>query len=242
MIALYTDIIYRPLLNLLVWGYNTIPGHDVGLVIILVTIIIRLLLSPFMHKSLKGQQAMNALQPKLNEVREKHKDNKEAQAKAMMDLYKEHKINPLSSCLPLLIQLPILIALYQVFNKALHGNLTGLYHSVFNPGTIDPTFFNLVDLSKPNIVFAILAGAAQFWQSKMMLPKVANQDATAKMMAMQTTYVLPVISVVVALRLPAGLPLYWLITTLFAVAQQYYIAKRHPIELGTVPSLPNGNK
>jgi YidC/Oxa1 family membrane protein insertase len=212
----------------LVWGYNTIPGHDIGLVIILLTIVIRLVLSPFMHKSLKGQQVMNALQPKLNELRETHKDNKEAQAKAMMDLYKEHKINPLSSCLPLLIQLPILIALYQVFNKALHGNLSGLYHFVSNPGTIDPKFFNLIDLSKPNIIFAVLAGAAQFWQSKMMLPKVQNQDPTAKMMAMQTTYILPVISIFIAWRLPAGLPLYWLVTTLFAVAQQYYIVKKHP--------------
>jgi YidC/Oxa1 family membrane protein insertase len=228
MIELYNDIIYRPLLNLLVWGYNTIPGHDIGLVIILLTIVIRFVLAPFMHKSLKSQQVMNAIQPKLNELREKHKDNKEAQAKAMMDLYKEHKINPLSSCLPLLIQLPILIALYQVFNKALHGNLNGLYTFIGNPGSIDPTFFNLVDLSKPNIIFAVLAGAAQFWQSKMMLPKVQNQDPTAKMMAMQTTYILPLISIFVAWRLPAGLPLYWLVTTLFAVAQQYYIMKKHP--------------
>lgn len=230
MIHLYTDIIYRPLLNLLVWGYNTIPGHDIGLVIILLTLAIRFILAPFMHKSLKSQQAMNALQPKLNELREKHKDNKEAQAKATMDLYKEHKINPLSSCLPILVQLPILIALYQVFNKALHGNLTGLYSSVFNPGTIDPTFFNLIDLSKPNIIFAVLAGLAQFWQSKMMLPKTANQDPTAKMMSMQTMYVLPLISIAVAWRLPAGLPLYWLVTTLFAVAQQYYIMKKHPAQ------------
>src|SRR3954470_12136721 len=95
---LYNDVIYRPILNLLVFLYNVIPGHDIGLVIILVTIVIRFILAPFMHKSLKSQRAMNALQPKLNEVREKYKNDKEGQAKAMMELYKEHKVNPLSSC------------------------------------------------------------------------------------------------------------------------------------------------
>jgi YidC/Oxa1 family membrane protein insertase len=195
------------------------------MVIILVTIVIRLILAPFMHKSLKSQKAMNALQPKLNEVREKHKDNKEAQAKAMMELYKDNKINPLSSCLPLLVQLPILIALYQVLRHALLGNLSGLYHFVINPGHIDPRFLHIIDLSKPNFAFAIVAGLTQFWQSKMMLPKNTT-DATAKAMNVQMLYVLPIISIVIAWRLPAGLPLYWIVTTLFAIGQQYYIMRK----------------
>ncbi len=227
MIELYNDIIYRPLLNLLVYFYNILPVQDIGLVIILLTLVIRTLLAPFMHKSLKSQKAMTALQPKLNELRDKHKNNKEGQAKAMMDLYKEHKINPLSSCLPLLIQLPIFIALYQVFIKALKGNLDGLYAFVQRPEMINPKFLNLIDLSQPNIYFAIIAGLAQFWQSKMMLPKGPSTDSTAKVMALQTTYVLPVLSAFIAWRLPAGLPLYWIVTTLFAIGQQYYINMRH---------------
>lgn len=225
---LYHDLIYRPLLNLLVYFYNVIPGHDVGVVIILVTLVIRLILAPLMHRSLHSQKKMTALQPKLNELRDKHKDDKEAQAKAMMDLYKEHKINPLGSCLPLLIQLPILFALYQVFAKALKGNLEGLYHFVSNPGVLNPKFLNLFDLSQPNLVFGIIAGILQFWQSKMMLPKTASGDATAQAMAIQTTYVLPILSVIIAWRLPAGLPLYWIVTTLFAIAQQYYIMRKQP--------------
>lgn len=229
MLHIYHEIIYRPILNLLVWAYNTIPGHDVGLVIIIVTIAIRLVLSPFMHKSLKGQRALSALQPKLNELRETHKDNKEAQAKAMMDLYKEHNVSPFSSCLPLLIQLPLLIALYQVFSKALRGNLEGLYAFVYNPGVLNPKFLGLFDLSQPNIVFAVLAGLAQFWQSKMIASWQGAQstDPTAKIMNMQMTYLLPVVSVFIAWRLPAGLPLYWIVTTLFAIGQQYYIARLH---------------
>lgn len=222
----YNEVIYRPLLNLLIFFYNVIPGHDIGIVIILLTLVIRLLLAPTMHKTLKSQKAMNALQPKLNEIREKYKDQKEVQAKAIMDLYKEHKVNPLSSCLPLLVQLPILIGLYQVFAKALKGNLEGLYYYVMNPGSVDPRFLHLIDLSQPNIVFAVIAGLAQFWQSRLMMPKTANQDATAKAMSIQTTYVLPAISIFIALKLPAGLPLYWIVTTLFAVAQQYYVMRK----------------
>lgn len=226
LLTIYNDIIYRPLLNLLVFFYNILPGHDIGVVIILVTIVIRLILAPSFHKSLKSQKAMNDLQPKLNEMREKHKDNKEAQAKAMMELYKEHKINPLSSCLPLLLQLPILIGLYQVFRTALGGHdIVGLYNFIKAPAFISAKFLGLVDLSKPSILFGVIAGLAQFWQSKLMMPKVAGQDATTKAMQLQTTYVLPVISVIIAMKLPAGLPLYWIVTTLFAVAQQYYIKR-----------------
>lgn len=228
MLFLYHEIIYRPILNLLVFLYNHIPGHDVGIVIILVTIIIRLILAPLFHKSLKGQKAMNALQPKLTELREIHKGNKEAETKAMMELYKEHKINPLASCLPVLVQLPILIALYQVFIKALHGNLDGLYSFVTNPGLLNPKFLGLLDLSKPNIALAVIAGLAQFWQSKMMMPAKGSGDATMRAMSVQTTYILPIISVIIALKLPAGLPLYWVVTTLFAIGQQYYINKTHP--------------
>lgn len=225
MLGIYYSIIYEPILNLLVYLYNILPGQDIGLAIILVTLVIRFILAPFTHKSLKSQKAMNALQPKLNELREKHKNDREGQAKAMMDLYKEHKINPLSSCLPLLVQLPILIALYQVLDRALKGNLSGLYSFVVNPGTVDPFLLNLIDLSKPNFIFAILAGVAQFWQSRMMLPQNST-DPTAKMMNIQMLYVLPIISIVIAWRLPAGLPLYWIITTLFAVAQQYYVLRK----------------
>ena len=229
LLLFYNDIIYRPLLNLLVFFYNIIPGHDIGIVIIVVTVVIRLILAPSFHKSLKSQKAMNDLQPKLNEMREKHKNDKEAQAKAMMELYKEHKINPLSSCLPLLLQLPILIGLFQVFRVALGGHyIAGLYSFIKAPTSISAMFLGLVDLSKPSIIFGVIAGLAQFWQSKMMMPKAAGQDATMKAMQMQTTYVLPVISMIIAIRLPAGLPLYWIVTTLFAVGQQIYIKRQQP--------------
>lgn len=250
---LYNEIVFRPLLNLLVFLYHYIP--DVGVVIILVTILVRLVLAPSMNRSLKSQRAMNELQPKLNEVREKHKDNQEAQARAIMQLYRDHKINPLSSCLPLLIQLPLLIALYNVFRSALGNHISGLYPFIADPGTIKPTFLGLLDLSRvpwpslmqdlrglfsgaagfaqvvqhiylPGLLLAILTGATQFIQSKMMLPKEPNTDPSARAMATQTTYIFPVVGFLVALGFPAGLALYWVAMTLFGIGQQYYVLRK----------------
>jgi YidC/Oxa1 family membrane protein insertase len=226
MFELYNELIYRPLLNLLVFFYNDLPGHDMGMVIIFLTLVIRAVLAPLSHKQIKSQKAMQDLQPKLTEVREKFKNDKEGQSKAMMALYKEHKINPLSSCLPLLVQFPLLIALYQVFSKALNGNLGGLYPFIRNPGVLDPFFFNFINLAKPSLVFGIIAGLLQFWQSKQMQAQNKPTDATAKAMNFQMTYVLPLFSIFIALKLPAGLPLYWSVTTLFAIAQQYYIMRK----------------
>ncbi len=221
-------------LNVLVLFYNFIP--DIGVVIILLTVVIRLILLPSFHKSLKSQAAMTALQPKMNELREKHKDDKQAQAKAMMDLYKEHKVSPFSSCLPMLVQLPILISLYFVFTKALTGNLEGLYAFVHRPEHLSPMFLGFMDLSKPSHILAILAGLSQFWQSKLMTPTTqgTTQDSTQKIMSAQMTYMLPVVSVVIAWNFPAGLPLYWVVSTLFGIGQQYYINRNKTPELKSI--------
>ena len=231
--SIYNTAIYEPILNLLVWLYNVIPGQDMGVVIIVVTILIRMILAPFMHKSLKGQHEMSALQPKLKELREKHKDDKVAQREALANFYKDNNVNPLSSCLPILIQLPILIALYHVFSKALKGNLEGLYSIVYNPGTLNHHLFGIVDLTNPNILFALLAGLAQFWQSWMMYQvqkKQGYQDEAMKAMSLPTLFILPLVSIYIAWKLPAGLPLYWIVTTLFAIGQQYYFNQGKRIE------------
>src|SRR3989344_3474546 len=128
---IFNNFLVYPLLNLLVYFYNYIP--DIGIVIILLTIFIRLLLLPSFHKGLRHQKELQDLQPKMNEIREKHKDNKERQAKALLELYSVHKVIPLNSCLPLIVQLPVLIALYQVFIQSLNGEpLRGLYSFVAN--------------------------------------------------------------------------------------------------------------
>lgn len=221
-------ILTKPLFNILIWFYNVVPGHDLGLAIIALTLLIRLVLVPSFQKSLRSQKELQQLQPKLNEIREKHKNDKEAQTKAIMEFYKEHKVNPFSSCLPLLIQLPILLALYRVFFKGLDGQVgSELYSFVADPGKINTVFLGLVELTRPNFLFAFLAGALQFIQSKMIAPKTqSTPDKTAAMMNIQFTYFMPILTIFIAMKLPAGLSLYWAVTTLFAIGQQYYIIKK----------------
>src|ERR1700752_3286192 len=112
MANLFNTILIHPLLNLLVFSYRYLP--DIGAVIILLTVLVRLVLLPSFHKSMRHQRELQALQPKMQKIREEHKDDQAKQAEAMMELYKAHKVNPLSSCLPVLIQLPLLLALYRV--------------------------------------------------------------------------------------------------------------------------------
>jgi len=139
--TLYTTILFQPLLNLLVGLYDLL-GHDMGWAIIVMTVIIRLILYPSFKHQLESQKKLAELQPKLQTLKDKHKDDKEAQSRAMMEFYKENKVNPLSSCLPLVIQLVILIALFQVFRTGLNGaTVSNLYSFVPNPGTISPTAF-----------------------------------------------------------------------------------------------------
>ena len=226
---LFNQIFVFPLLNLLVFFYNYIP--DIGVVIILITVLVRLLLLPSFHKSLKHQRALSALQPKMHEIREKYKDDKEAQAKATMELYKVHKVNPLSSCLPLLIQLPILIGLYQVFMRSLNGKeLAGLYNFIHVPEVINPIFLHWINLADRNIIMAVMAGALQYYLSKISLPPTQATDQMSKMLSYQTLYFLPVITIVFGAQFPAGLTLYWIVTTLFGIGQQYYILHRESKE------------
>ncbi|MBU1037136.1 YidC/Oxa1 family membrane protein insertase [Patescibacteria group bacterium] len=229
--TIYHTILYQPILNLLVFFYNIIPGNDLGLAIILLTIVIKIIFSPLFVQSIKAQRAMQAIQPKLNALKEKYKDNKEKMGVATMDLYKQEKVNPLSSCLPLLIQLPFLIAVYQVFRTGLTGeHLDLLYSFIYNPGSLNPISFGILNLSKASIVMALLAGLAQFWQSKTMLGKQQKTNgkevSLANTMTRQMTYMMPVLTVVIGASLPAGLTLYWFLVTILGALQQFIIFKR----------------
>src|SRR3989338_5853381 len=134
----FYESLYRPLFNLLIWLYDVIPGADIGFAIIALTVIVKLILWPLTNASLKSQKALQDLQPKLDALKEEHKGDKDKLAKAMMELYSKEKVNPLSSCLPILVQIPILIALYQVLSAGLKAeSLSALYGFVQNPGTID---------------------------------------------------------------------------------------------------------
>jgi YidC/Oxa1 family membrane protein insertase len=233
MSEIFHTIFYQPVLNLLVFLYNIVPGHDLGIAIILLTIIIKLLLLPLSRQSIKSQKALQNLQPKIDEIKKKYANNREEMGRAMMALYKENKVNPFSSCLPLLIQLPFLFAVFRVFrNGFANGSLDLVYPFITRPETINTISLGFIDLSQRNIPIAILAGLAQYWQSKMMITKKteikspgAKDENMMAVMNKQMVYFMPALTVFIGMTFPGGLALYWLVTTVLTALQQIYIFK-----------------
>lgn len=228
-------ILTQPIYNALILLYEFLPGQDLGLAVILLTVLIKLVLWPFTGKSLRSQKAMQELQPKVEEVREKYKDNKEEQAKALMELYKSEQVNPFSSCLPLLIQLPVLLALYNVLRRSITDPemLQSLYAFVPQPEILSNMFLGLIDLSERSIPLAILAGIVQYVQARQLQvnrpPKNvakkegARDEALAATMSKSMVYTMPLVTVVFGATLPGGVTLYWLTSNLVSVIQQFLV-------------------
>lgn len=245
---LFNAILFQPFLNGLIFIYQYVG--DLGLSIIILTIIIKLLLYVPSRSSIRSQKALQKTQPKMKEIQEKYKNNKEELGRQLMKFYKENKVNPFSSCLPLLIQLPILIGLYRAFyavaqiDSSTHilvaDQLRHLYEplrNIFTQRAVDPSFLGLFDLSQnKNYLFAILAGAAQFWQGKMLMvkqpPRVpgAKDESVAAGVNKQMMYFMPILTIFFGMQFPAGLTLYWLVSTLFTIVQQYLVFKKDRIK------------
>ena len=238
--AIFHAVLYQPLFNIFVGLYDILPGHDVGLVIVVITVLLRLAVYPLTASSIKAQRSLQELQPKLEALKKQYAGDQQKIAQATMELYKNNKVNPFASCLPLLIQLPILIALYWVMRDGWAStNLSGsLYPFIVNPGTINPGSYWFLNLSKPNVVLAVLAGGAQYLQAKTMNrqqpPKAAGAGGKDEnmmvMMNKQMLYMMPAMTVLIGFSLPAGLTLYWFWSTILMAGQQYYMAKKNPIE------------
>jgi YidC/Oxa1 family membrane protein insertase len=232
----FFTVFYQPIFNLLVFLYNTIAFQDIGLAILFITLIVRLILYPLSKKAIKSQRDLQTIQPELEEIKEKYKDNKEKMGPEIMALYKEKKINPFGSCLPLLVQLPFLIAIYQVFfNELKDGailNTQALYPFIVNPGSLDTIAFGFFNFTEKSLPLALLAGLAQFWQGKMMMTKSKSNNPAAAI-TNQMMYMMPVVTVLIGASFPAGLTFYWLLTTLFSVAQQYIVLgfKKSKVEI-----------
>jgi YidC/Oxa1 family membrane protein insertase len=217
--------LYQPLYNLLVAVYDILPAWGgLGLAIIIVTILVKLFVLPMTYKSIKAQKEMQEIQPKIAEIKERLKDDKEALAKELMNVYKMHNVNPFASCLPAIVQMFVFIALYQVLSAGLGDvNAETLYSFVHNPGTMS-AFFLGIDLRVVSPLLGIVAGATQYVQAKQMVtqrpPKAAregvaslDEDMTAAMNK-SMLYALPIMMLVLgATTLPAGLTLYIIMST-----------------------------
>ncbi|MEK7195658.1 MAG: YidC/Oxa1 family membrane protein insertase, partial [Patescibacteria group bacterium] len=198
------------------------------LAIIFLTILIRLLLFPIFYESLRQQKIQQALQPHIKKIQEKHKNNREDQTKAILNLYTEHKANPALPIILILLQLPVLIALFLIFKAGITAeSLNSLYSFVPRPLTINHTFFNLLDLTKASLLLTVLAAIAQYFQSKLAIvkPKPGETQTDAERIGRSLVYVAPLITLAVLWTLPAAIGLYWITTTIFSAAQQVIINK-----------------
>lgn len=239
---MFTTLFVEPLFNILFIIYAILPGHDFGVAVIGLTILVRLALWPLVTKQLHSQRLMQQMAPEIARIRKETGNDREKQTQMLMELYKERGTSPFAPLLPILIQLPIFFALYVVFRDSVHPEklaslaygwveqLPAVANVIANSNQFSPTLFGVVNLTQPNVLLAVLAGVAQWYQTKMLQPKQKPQDQQAQLM-MTMTKVFPVITVLVGLTLPSALALYWAVTSLVAILQQHIVLNRDAHEM-----------
>ncbi|HOD97045.1 MAG TPA: YidC/Oxa1 family membrane protein insertase [Candidatus Paceibacterota bacterium] len=239
---LFHIILVQPILNLLILIYNILPWPDIGLATIILTVIIRLILAPFFHKSTKQQIMINRLQPAIQKIQKEYKDDKEKLAKAQLELYKKNKVNPFGNLAITLIQLPIMLAVYRVFLLGFGPEIiqNNLYSFISQPQTINTLFLGFINLNKANIFMAILAAVVQYLSTKLTMSSLKqskrhqkDQSPNQKManaLQKQMIFLGPVMTFIILVGLPSILGLYWIATTLFSIAQQWYVLKHFHFE------------
>ncbi len=237
MSYLFNLFFYKPLYNGLIFLIGVLPWVDIGIVVILFTCLVKLILFPLSKKSVLTQIRIKEIQPELDAIKEKYKDNKQEQALKVMALYKEKKVNPFSGILLIFIQIPIIFALYYVFLKG--GlpkiNTDLLYSFIKIPKSIDVSFLGLLDITQKSYLMAFFAALTQFFQVKFATPQVkksgtspsANsfKDDLAKSMSVQMKYILPVVIFFIAKGLPSVVALYWTTSNLFTIGQELYLRR-----------------
>jgi YidC/Oxa1 family membrane protein insertase len=229
---MFHTLIIQPLTNSLVF-LTSFLGGNIGLAVVVMTILVKLVLLPFAYATAKSQRAMKKIQPMIDEIKKNHPDTTE-QSKKIMELYKEHNTNPFSGCLPILIQLPLIIGLYQVFLQGVSVDPTTLYSFITPPEHLSNTFLGII-MTEKSYLLAILAGVTQYFQLKLspgMQTQPTNdtksdtQSIMMESMQKSMKYTLPVMITVFALVVPAAVALYWVITNIVTLIQEYWITKK----------------
>ncbi len=240
--SLWHTVFFDPVYNGLIFFIDIIPGGDVGIAIICITILVKVLLLPLSVKAVRTQKIMKEIEPRLKELKEKHKDNREAQARAMMDIYKEVGLNPFSSIILLFIQIPFIIAIYLSVYKGggvvlPEINTALLYSFIPNPSPelVSMMFLGVVDMGGKSIFLALLASVTQYIQTHLTLPSPEPRkegsepnfkEDFARNMHFQMKYGMPVIIFFAAYFISAAIALYFVVSNLVGIAQEFYV-RRH---------------
>lgn len=247
MIEFFNAVFYQPLYNALVFLIDILPSADVGVAVIILTLLVKLLILPLSIKATRTQMKLKILEPKIKELQTRYKDKREEQATKMLEMYREAKVNPFSSIFLLLIQLPIIIALYLVFAR---GGLPEidperLYSFIPSPENVNMNFIGLIDVAGKSFVLACIAGIAQFAQSHFLLSaqnKIKKEesvekkpeekkepsfkDELAKSMNLQMRYVFPLVIGFIAYTISGAVALYFIISSLVTIAQEVFVQRK----------------
>lgn len=228
--------VYDPIYNALVYAVDVVPGHDMGIAVIIVTILVRFILYPLSRRAIKAQMDMKRIAPELEEIKKKYADKREEQGQAIFALYRERGVNPFAGLLLLLVQIPILLGLYFVFAR---GGLPAidtsiLYAFVPAPMEVNIHFLGIVDMTGKSMVLAVLAGLTQFIYTRLSMgPRGSLVAAEASFSAdmartldLQARYALPVMVVGISYFIAAAAPLYWLTSNLFMIGQELLSGRR----------------
>ncbi len=239
MSSLWNTIFYQPIYNILIFAINNITFGDVGFAIIVVTIVVKFILYPLTKKSIKSQILMKKMEPEIKLIK-KNFPNKEEQAKKTFELYKKYGTNPFSGCLVVIIQLPIIIALYYVFLKGLKLDPTLIYSFLAKPTVLHTNFLGFIEIGSKSVILALLAGITQFIQGYLaspVKPKVevvkeipsnepkSFQDEISSSMQMNIKYILPIFITFISWQISAAVALYFVTSNIFTIVQEWYIRR-----------------
>ena len=232
MFFLYHTFFFDPLYNVLVILFKALPWADAGIIVILLTVLVRLIIFPLSRKAVLTQVKMAEIGPDLAKIKEKYKDKAEEQARLTLALYREKKVNPFSGILVIIIQIPIIFALYQIFLHFPEVNSALLYPFVAAPDHINTIFLGLVDITAKNAIIAFLAAVSTFFQFRISMQGQVSPTGNsfgnnlARSMQTQMKYFFPVIVFFISYNISGAIALYWFTTNLFSIVQELFVRKR----------------
>lgn len=236
MIDFFHTVLYTPIYNLLMGLTDVLPGQDIGLAVVVATLIVKVLLMPLSFAALRTQRAVKAMEPEMKKIRKDLKDDKEAQAKAIFELYKQYGVNPFAGLLTLIIQLPIILSLYWVFNSKtlLTVDMSILYSFIPAPEAIAPLFLGIFAVTGASVTLALLAALTQFAYGWFAMPvpersKTPGTDMQAdfgRAMALQMRFILPIFIGIAAYFTSVAIALYFITSNLVGLVQEFIVRKQ----------------
>jgi YidC/Oxa1 family membrane protein insertase len=241
---MFDTLFYKPMYNALIFILDLLPTHDVATAVIILTVLIKIILLPLSQKMFKTQILQRKIQPLISKIQDEYKDDKQKLGIKMLEIYKEHKLNPFSSILLMIIQIPIVFALYFVFaNGGLPEIIKeDLYSFVSHVNNIKYVLFG-IDFTKANVLIGFIAGLSQYVQIRLSLQNMKPVDPTKpmsemkpeeimqKQMSFMMKYFIPIVIFIASVNVSAAVALYWIVSSLFMIAQELYFRNKYKEEL-----------